>query len=105
MTVSLVDWIVLICGALVESVQVRTVPGGRLLNVTEGGPGLTPLGLANAIPFLISKPIFPRTSSTTTELPLYVKNGRKNDGILDGCEDGLELGTLDGFELGFELGE
>jgi len=34
-----------------------------------------------------------------------LKNGRKNEGILDGCDDGLELGTLDGFALGLELGD
>jgi hypothetical protein len=34
-----------------------------------------------------------------------VKNGRKNEGMLDGCDDGFELGTLDGFALGLELGD
>ena len=32
-----------------------------------------------------------------------MKNGRNNDGILDGCEDGVELGTLEGFALGAAL--
>ena len=100
MTVSLVERIVLVFVTLLESVQVRIVPAGRLVSVTLGIPGSTPVGLANVIPFLISKPMLPEVSSTTTELALYVKKGRNNDGILDGCDDGLELGTLDGFELG-----
>lgn len=102
--VSLVDRIVLVVDPVVELVQERIVPGGRLLSVTDGTPGLTPVGLANAIPFVISNPMMAAVSSMTTELPLYVKNGRKYDGILDGCDEGFELGTLDGFALGLELG-
>lgn len=105
MTVSFTDVItVLVTAPVVGLVEVRIVPGVKLLNVTVGGPGLTPV-LTNPIPSLISEPIFSRVSSTTTDDPLYVKNGRKRDGILDGCDDGLELGTLDGFALGLELGD
>jgi len=102
-TLSLVDWIVFVVGPVVELFQERIVPGGRLLNVTDGKPGLTPVGLTSWIPLLIFKPMLPGLSSTTTDVPLYVKNGRNNDGILDGCEDGVELGTLEGFALGAAL--
>jgi len=98
-TVSFTDVITVLVSTLAAVVQVRIVPGVKLLNVTVGGPGLTPV-LTNPIPSLISEPIFSRVSSTTTDDPLYVKNGRKRDGILDGCDDGFELGTLDGFEEG-----
>ena len=103
-TVSLVDRIVLLLIVpVVVSFHVKIVPGGKLLNVTEGIPGLTPVGLTRWIPFLISDPMMRAISSTTTDVPLYVKNSGKKDGILDGCDDGLELGTLDGFALGAAL--
>ena len=105
MTFSLADVIILLDGPVEAGVQERIVPGVKLLNVTEGVPGSTPVGLTNPIPFLISTPIMRGVSSTTTDAALYVKNGRKRDGILDGCDDGLELGTLDGFALGLELGD
>ena len=106
MTVSLDDVIVwVISGPVPPVFQVRTVPGGRLVRVTEAIPGLTPEGLFNFIPFWISGPMLRGVSSTTVDFPSYLKNGRKYDGILDGCDDGLELGTLDGFALGLELGD
>jgi len=54
-TVSLVDWIVLVVVVpLAALVQDRIVPTGILDNVTMGLPGLTPVGFANEIPFLMS---------------------------------------------------
>lgn len=100
-TVSFVARIVLVIVPVVELFQERIVPAGRLLSVTDGIPGLKEV--VNWIPFLISTPMMLLVSSTTTDVPLYAKRNRKTDGILDGCEDGLELGALEGFALGAAL--
>lgn len=55
-TVSFVDWIVLVRLVPFAAVQDRTVPTGILDRVTIGFPGLTPVGLANEIPIWMFLP-------------------------------------------------